>query len=393
MAGSAPVELSRDEIPAPGLVPGEPNVLWSVAWSGRPSVRCIVPTFGAGGSERVCLRLCNAWAEAGHAVEAIIFGRHEAEFLGALDRRVRVVSLEVRRAREAFRPLVRHLRREGSAPLLVFGFTQAMLLAIASIARLVRHPLIYREGSLPKSNVPRSSWWLYGPVLRRFDAVVAQSGFAAAELADLGVRGVRCHVISNPLPDDAWENGVRSQSGAAPRFLAVGRLSPEKGFSRLIDAFAQGRARFPDAVLTILGEGGQRAALERQIAAAGLGHCVRLAGFSPDVRRWLAQADVVVASSVYEGQPNALMEALAAGCRVVTIDSGGGTREMMARCGVAEFVVPAERFEKNFGETVAQALASSPARWAEARDRLRSFAHVQVVQQAYFAACASARIP
>ncbi|MBI5425347.1 MAG: glycosyltransferase [Opitutae bacterium] len=393
MAGCAPVELSHEKVSAPDLEPGKANVLWPVAWNGRPSVRCLVPTFGAGGSERVCLRLCNAWAEAGHAVEAIIYGRHEAEFLGALDRRVRVVSLEVRRAREAFRPLVRHLRRSGPAPLLVFGFTQAMLLAIASASRLVRHPLIYREGSLPKSNVPRSRWWLYRPVLRRFDAVVAQSDFAAAELADLGVRGMQCHVISNPLPDDAWENGARSRPGTTLRFLAVGRLSPEKGFSRLIDAFAQGRACFPDAVLTILGEGGQRAALERQIAAAGLDACVRLAGFAPDVRRWLAQADVVLASSVYEGQPNALMEALAAGCRVVTIDSGGGTREMMARCGVAEFVVPAERFEENFGETVAQALASPPSRWAEARDRLRAFAHVQVVQQAYFTACASARVP
>ena len=99
------------------------------------------------------------------------------------------------------------------------------------------------------------------------------------------------------------------------RYLAVGRLAPQKNFGLLVDAFA--RIAQPDDRLTIVGEGAERARLEHQIAKTGLVTQIILAGHQSPVDRWLADADALVLSSDYEGLGIVVIEALAAGLPVV----------------------------------------------------------------------------
>lgn len=110
-----------------------------------------------------------------------------------------------------------------------------------------------------------------------------------------------------------------------PVILAVGRLSQEKGYGDLVDAANRIRSSNPALPfrLAIVGEGPERAAMERQIAAAGLSESVVLCGHQMDVRPFYAIASVVALPSHSEGSPNVLLEAQAAGVPVVATAVGG----------------------------------------------------------------------
>ena len=120
--------------------------------------------------------------------------------------------------------------------------------------------------------------------------------------------------------------------------ISAGRLAEEKDFATLIDAFAILRKNGP-ARLIILGEGDLRTELQGRIDGLGLTQDAILPGGVPDISPWLHYADVFVVSSLYEGFGNALVEAMAVGCQVVSTDCPFGPREIL-RAGAYGKLVP-----------------------------------------------------
>lgn len=122
-------------------------------------------------------------------------------------------------------------------------------------------------------------------------------------------------------------NGVASPAATtpeSPRFaipaqrpllIAMGRLEPTKQFDRLIEAWS--RSEQP-GVLTILGEGSERKKLQTLIDSLGLSDTVILPGMETDVLPWLQAATACVISSAREGFPYVMIEALMAGCPVLS---------------------------------------------------------------------------
>lgn len=108
----------------------------------------------------------------------------------------------------------------------------------------------------------------------------------------------------------------------------------------MLDAFAAVRRRVP-ATLWILGEGPQRPALERRMRELDLAPDVCLAGFRPDPAAWMAQADLFVLSSRWEGFANVVVEAMAGGTPVVATDCPHGPGEIVED-GVSGLLVPPE---------------------------------------------------
>jgi glycosyltransferase involved in cell wall biosynthesis len=105
--------------------------------------------------------------------------------------------------------------------------------------------------------------------------------------------------------------------------LWTGRLDPVKGLVHLIDAMAAVAVENSNAVLLLVGEGAQRAELETRIRARDLSDHVRLLGRRSDVPSLLHLADVYTLPSRTEGLPNALLEAMAAGCPIVATNVPG----------------------------------------------------------------------
>jgi glycosyltransferase involved in cell wall biosynthesis len=163
--------------------------------------------------------------------------------------------------------------------------------------------------------------------LRAFDAVVAVSSPLAQRLSDAGVPRDRLHIIPNAYggrtvfaAPDAAREALRVPAEAL-HIGWVGRLGFEKGADVLIEAVHRLAER--NLVVSIVGEGRQRKALERLAAARGLENIVRFHGLVPDAARLARAFDVVVLSSRTEGTPIVLLEAMAAGVPVVASRVGG----------------------------------------------------------------------
>lgn len=128
------------------------------------------------------------------------------------------------------------------------------------------------------------------------------------------------------LPDDAQV------------LLSIGRLEEQKGIDTLIDAFREIASRFPRAHLVQVGEGPDRVNLHARIVSSALAERVRLVGRRTDVPQLLAGATAFVLASRWEGMPNVVLEAMAAGLPVIATQVEG-TAELLSE-GETGWLVP-----------------------------------------------------
>lgn len=141
--------------------------------------------------------------------------------------------------------------------------------------------------------------------------------------------------------------GARAALGFEParRLVAqVGRLAEQKDWPTFLAAAAVVIAARPDIDVLAVGEGALRQTLEAHAAALGLGSRVRFLGIRHDVPAILAGVDVLALTSLYEGLPNVVLEAMATGAVVVATDVGG-TAELV-RDGETGFLVPVRSPER-----------------------------------------------
>jgi glycosyltransferase involved in cell wall biosynthesis len=295
----------------------------------------------AGGSERTTINLAAGFKERGHTV-TVILAKAEGEFLSDLPAGTPVHDLEHARVIQSLPRLIRALRVE-QPEILLSTQTHCNLVALwaAKLAQ-VRTKVVLKETSTMSLSTTQSGWKeRLLPILARIfyplaDGLVANSLSAADDLArTVHIRREKITIIYNPTvsssllikageqPTDPW-----LKPGSPPVILAAGRLTAAKDFPTLIRAFAKLHLH-QNAHLIILGEGEDRLKLEEQIRKLGLDQEVQLPGYVPNPYAYMAHAAVFVLSSVWEGFPNVLVEALACGCPVVATNCMSGPEEIL----------------------------------------------------------------
>ena len=137
-------------------------------------------------------------------------------------------------------------------------------------------------------------------------------------------------VVDNTISELAAEPLKHSWFGPGqpPVILGVGRLTPQKDFQTLLRAFARVRGE-RNIRLLILGEGRQRAELAALAQELGVAVDVDMPGFVDNPYQYMARASVFALTSLYEGLPGALIQALACGCPVVSTNCPGGSAEIL----------------------------------------------------------------
>lgn len=166
-------------------------------------------------------------------------------------------------------------------------------------------------------------------LVRRFDRFVVLTEEDARMWGE--IPGMR--VIPNAAKDIC--DGMRPDAGVASsdacRVIAVGRLDYQKGFDRLIDAWALVRkdGRFDDWRLDIFGQGEWKEMLQRKIRTLGVGDSARLNAPVKEIAAEYAESSMLVMSSHYEGFPMVMVEAMSAGLPVVTFDYKCGPKDII----------------------------------------------------------------
>jgi glycosyltransferase involved in cell wall biosynthesis len=164
--------------------------------------------------------------------------------------------------------------------------------------------------------------------------------------------------------------------------VAAGRLAPEKGYDRLVEAFARVAGKHPGWVLRIYGTGPLRGRLEKQVESLGLTDRVELPGLADDIEKALLGSSVFALSSIHEGLPMALAEGMACGLACVAFDCAPGVREMITD-GVDGIVVPPRNVEA-LADGLERLMSDEALRrsyGAAARESITRFAPDQVLAQ------------
>lgn len=173
----------------------------------------------------------------------------------------------------------------------------------------------------------------YGKILPRINHVVAISEGVENDIGLFAPSALKhTDVIYNIGVDDrlreAAEQPMTETLPSRPLVVACGRLNYQKAFDDLIRAFALVREE-RDAELWIIGEGSDRAALEKLITDLDLSETVRLVGFKENPYQIFAHADLFVLSSIFEGFGNVIVEAMACGAPVVSTICPHGPSEII----------------------------------------------------------------
>lgn len=273
------------------------------------------------------------------------------ELLDSLPADVPVIDLGGRRAAASVLALARVFNAHGLD--IVHTFTNAASV-LCQAARMVagRKPLTVLSEHTPLELFMADA---KHPLVRRALMSLTYPGAAriAAPLgaicdehvAVLGRRCPPCVVLPNPIVAEATPPVSRRPLPAhARRLVSLCRLSSEKRLDLMIRAFALAFPEAEDASLTIWGEGPLRDDLTALVAELNLEDRVKLPGFTRQVTSALAEADLFVCTSEREGFGNAIVEAMAAGVPVLSVDCPFGPRHLL-RDGVAGRLVQDDNVE------------------------------------------------
>ena len=304
------------------------------------SVLFVIDNLSGGGAERVLAILANNFAALGIVTSVGMLQSHGKPMEYDLTGGVAVVDFSRNTAkgrRGVLRALFR-LRRfvKTQKPDVVIPFMLHNAVMTLGACLGLRCPAVIRFAIMQKR-------WktlftrIAGPMLlpKARGAVYQteeQKAFFRKHMRNEGV------ILPNPVETRPSWDEPRSYEGKT--VIAAGRLSGQKNFSLLIRAFSALEKSFPDWRLIIYGEGIARDDLQYEVENLGLTSKISLPGFSKDIHEVMHRAPVFVMSSLYEGMPNALIEALCAGCACVTTNFDGGATSILVRDGDNGLVVP-----------------------------------------------------
>jgi glycosyltransferase involved in cell wall biosynthesis len=213
-------------------------------------------------------------------------------------------------------------------------FRKRRLVSLQTVSNCMRNPAIDRF------------------VLKRFDALIAGAVDIKDYLISHGQDSSRIHVVHNWVDfskrkPSASVLDTRRKVGISDHIIigCIGRLHPQKGQIYLIRAFADVLAKFPNAVLLLVGDGETRVELNKEVAFLGLSGKVIFTGTATGdaYNNFLAAIDIYVQPSIFEGLPRTLLDAMYMGKAIVATNINGNREAIQNE--VNGLLVPSENPE------------------------------------------------
>lgn len=297
-------------------------------------------TYG-GGAERVCCNLANYLANKGHRVKLLTMAETEKTYelndnitlttLLPIQKRNNLYHRTIGRINGLIKYLIKE--KEENAYIVMLPKTIDLLIKFRG---LTDAKIIISERGNPEAYNSKTQYRMKRCALK-CDGYVFQTK-DAFEWYKKYVDGKKIAIIPNAInPEFIGNNNCEIRK---KEIIAVGRLSTQKNFELLINAFIAIAADFPLFSLVIYGEGSERERLQYLIDKSGLSERIILAGNVSDMAKHYSEAYAYVLSSNYEGMPNALIEAMASGLPCIATDCPVGGPRYLIQNGQNGVLIP-----------------------------------------------------
>ncbi len=339
-------------------------------------IAVLLPSLAGGGAERSMLHLIQSFVQRGRAIDLLVF-KAKGAFVHSVPDSVRMVELKPTAGlrgrllaaladptgvRTILRPVLLPIKADASLRHLVAlrqyleSTRPDVLLSALTYTNLVAlwakqltgniTPVVVSERitlSVHVKSEERSRKWRWRFVLpaisrvyRAADGIVTVSESVSSDLIEhanishTAIKTIYNPVVDNELPALAERSPEHRwlEESASPLILGAGRLIPQKDFQTLLRAFAALRAK-RRARLIILGEGKKRSELQSLAEQLGIANDVDMPGFVSNPYQYMANASVFVLTSLNEGLPGVLIQAMACGCPVISTNCPGGSAEIL----------------------------------------------------------------
>jgi GalNAc-alpha-(1->4)-GalNAc-alpha-(1->3)-diNAcBac-PP-undecaprenol alpha-1,4-N-acetyl-D-galactosaminyltransferase len=315
-------------------------------------IAVIVSALAGGGTERVVIDLCRHLCGAGRTVTLVTLSGDDPDAY-SVPEGVRRLSLEIRRPAASIFETIRFswaqivaMRRMiiAEAPDVVVSFIdQTNVRAVACLLG-TGIPVIVSERVHPGYHLLPVAWRIARRLTYPWACLVVVQTFDIAEWFRNETRIRRLVLIPNAVRyrDNLQISPINDQEIAAPKLIsAMGRLTRQKGFDLLLEAFSRSGLIQDGWRLEILGDGAERDALLKQAEGLGISQALSLPGRVDEIARHLHATEIFALSSRYEGTPNALLEAMQMGKACVSFDCPSGPRDLIAH-NINGLLVPTE---------------------------------------------------
>ncbi|MDQ2074218.1 glycosyltransferase [Haloarcula sp. H-GB4] len=303
-----------------------------------------VPSLTIGGAERVTVSVANGLSRRGYDVDLVV-SYDEGDFRSDVAGSVNVVDLGTQRIPgigigASVPALVRYLRRQ-SPEVLFSQMTYAndihIISQILSGTDTTAIATIHNTLGMQEESKEKLVQWLQRRLAHQIDQFVAVSeGVAESVVEHVGINREKVSVLHNPVPVNEVQERAGElvdhpwiESANLDVVLGVGRLERAKNFESFLRAFEKVHSARPDTRAIIVGRGSKRTKLETLAAELGIDDVVSFPGFVDNPYGYMAGVDVLAMSSVHEGLPTVLIEALACGCPVVSTNCPSGPAEIL----------------------------------------------------------------
>jgi glycosyltransferase involved in cell wall biosynthesis len=294
----------------------------------QPKRKCVIQCIASlkgGGAERQIVILSNELAKTGWVVHLVVL--ELGENLADLDQE-RVILHQLSAKSNYDMRIVTRIRRiilDNDADI-VQTWLPLMDVAGGFASVLTRRPWVLSERTSSQAYLSFSFRTFLRKIIGRFaNVVVANSRGGLDYWSGVRAGNSKRYVVPNAVPfnriNDAQKIDRESflESTETQLVVYVGRLIESKNIRNLLFAFSRVVAQ-NNAVLVLCGDGPQRTELEALAKELKISDAVRFLGYVNNIYSWMKSADALVMPSRYEGMPNSVIEAAAAGCRIALSD-------------------------------------------------------------------------
>lgn len=291
-----------------------------------------------GGSEKAMTIIANYFVSQG--IETVMIVLNERPRTYYVDERIKIIEcycpIEGNKLLWHFKRILtirKELKKEGSKIIITFLWDINMNVILASFG--LRKYIIASERCDPHNETRKLMKFAMWFVLPFADHTVFQTEIVRSYYPRHIQR--KSSVIPNAVSDTV---PYPDRSIIDKEIVAVGRLTAQKNFKMLIDAFEIFYKHHPEYILTIYGEGVLRNELEYYVKEKGLEESIRLPGYIYDLDNQIRYAAIFVNSSDYEGISNAMLEAMAMGIPCICTDCPVGGAAMVIQNNVNGILIP-----------------------------------------------------